>query len=247
EVAWVLRQRIDSIVDEQLRADLIGRYSIINERCAAVFASSDLETNQHLKITQVIPNVVRERAYDRSIVRQKSLMFVGNLYHAPNVDAVSYFCREIFPLIDDDVRLVIVGRRPKHPQGVATLHDICIRQHRIRAIYDPPDLSQYYNASSIAIAPLRYGAGTCLKILEAFAYGCPVVSASIGCRGLGTTKDRHIAVADGAECFARACMELLSDQARMKTLAANAEKFVLERNNQSVVDRALERNIVAFS
>ena len=72
----------------------------------------------------------------------------------------------------------------KHP-GVAVLADV-------------PDVTPYYAAARLAVAPIRAGGGSRIKILEAFAHDRPVVSTRIGAEGLSVVDGRHLLIADTA-------------------------------------------------
>ncbi|MFC1511875.1 glycosyltransferase [Candidatus Latescibacterota bacterium] len=111
----------------------------------------------------------------------KDIIFVGTFRYAPNVDAVLYFYHHIFLKIVNvlsDTEFWIVG--PDPPPPVAKL----ARNPQVRVTGYVNDLGPYYRKAGVAVAPLRAGGGTRLKILEAMALGRPVVSTSIGCEGL---------------------------------------------------------------
>ena len=52
------------------------------------------------------------------------------------------------------------------------------------------DIAPYYRRTAVFVAPVLQGSGTRLKILEAMASGCPVVSTTIGAEGLGRDRRR---------------------------------------------------------
>jgi polysaccharide biosynthesis protein PslH len=117
-----------------------------------------------------------EHDYDRS----ETLLFTGNMDYAPNVDAVIYFVENMFPTIIKNypnIRLVIAGQRP-----VKTVLDLASDHVAITGFVE--DISEMYSQADIVIAPLRFGAGTQNKVLEALAMGVPVVCTDIGFKGL---------------------------------------------------------------
>ena len=78
-------------------------------------------------------------------------------------------------------------------------------------------------AADIAVVPIRFGGGTRIKILEAFAYRIPVVSTTVGCEGLDVVDGEHLLIADDPAAFAAACVRLHEDadlRARLVTAAA---------------------------
>jgi glycosyltransferase involved in cell wall biosynthesis len=181
---------------------------------------------------EVIPNihVVPPLAKFKQSI-SKSLLFIGNFRHDPNVDAMLYFCREVLPLIKrdvPDVRLTIVG--DSAPEEVKALGS-----ETIRVLGFVPDTAALLEASEISIAPLRYGGGMKGKIGEAMAHGLPVVTTSVGTEGFGLTPGQNILVGDNAVDFARNVVQLLSDRALYERLRKAAWTFVNERYSVSAV------------
>ena len=110
------------------------------------------------------------------------LLFTGNMDYDPNVDAVLYFVDEILPIILKSfpkVKFLIAGQRPI--DKVRELDN----GNNILVTGFIPDLSETYNSASVVVAPLRFGAGTQNKVLEAMSMGIPVVCSNIGFEGLG--------------------------------------------------------------
>ena len=164
------------------------------------------------------------------------LLFVGTMGYRPNADAVLYFHEKILPLIKrrvPDARLVIVG----NTQGA--------KLERLSAASDViltgkvPDVIPCYGRSRIAIAPLRAGGGTRLKILEAMALGRPVVTTALGCDGLEVEDGRHVMIADRPEEFAERVVRLLTDRALGDGLTRRARALVESRYEWSVIGRKL--------
>ncbi len=117
---------------------------------------------------------------DHDYSRCETLLFTGNMDYAPNVDAVTYFVEQMFPQLvsnHPNMKLVIAGQRPvKKVLELASDHVV------ITGFVE--DISEMYSQADIVIAPLRFGAGTQNKVLEALAMGVPVVCTDIGFKGL---------------------------------------------------------------
>lgn len=143
------------------------------------------------------------------------LLFVGTPGYGPNRDAVRRLRERIVPAIAARG----IEARLHHPG----LDD---------------DLEPYYRRAHIAVVPLRSGGGTRIKILEAFAHGCPVVSTPTGAQGLAVSDDRQLVVTatdDDDDAFADAVVSLASDDDRRTRLAAAARRLVSEHHERSTV------------
>ncbi len=133
--------------------------------------------------------------------------FVASLGWAPNVDAATWFCGSVWPEVVrrlGSARLLLVGRDPA--PAVVGLGD-----HSVEVSGTVPDVRPFLARARIAVAPLRSGGGTRLKILEALDAGRPVVATSVALDGLEDLVGRGVVVADSASSMADAVVELLGD------------------------------------
>ncbi len=172
----------------------------------------------------VIPNI---HAADNGPVDadgRSGLVFVGNFNHLPNVDAVSWFLREIFPKVKEkmpDMTLTIVG--PHLPNDIVSLKsdDIIVAGY-------VPKTEPYLKKARVSIAPLRYGAGMKGKIGEAMSHGLPVVTTSIGAEGMGLAHGETAMIADTPESFAECVVRLCYDDGLWRRIAASSKEFIGE-------------------
>lgn len=144
------------------------------------------------------------------------IVFTGSMDFYPNIDAVLHFARECWPLIRSKApgaTWAIVGRNP--PSSVRKLRNV----PGVTVTGTVPDVRPYLAAANVAIAPLRIGSGTRLKILEAFAMRKAVVSTSLACEGLEVIVDKHLLVGDQPEVFAWKVLNLLQDSQARAALA----------------------------
>jgi glycosyltransferase involved in cell wall biosynthesis len=171
---------------------------------------------------QVVPNLLSASPAFLPTTRNgpRKILFVGTLGYAPNADAVSWFVSRVWPrlqrALNYHVRLTIVGRNPPKPI------DRLRFRRGITIAKNVADVSSYYRTSDIAIAPLRAGAGTRFKIVEAAMYGVPMVATSFGIQGTTFQPNVELLVADTHELFLRSCLSLLRDRQRSRTLATRA-------------------------
>lgn len=188
----------------------------------------------------VVPNGVDTGEFaPRDEVRtpRKGLLFFGTLGYAPNADAVTYFCREIFPLIrshQPDVTLEIVGAHAS-PEVVA-LGNL----PGVQFIGFVDDLRPYLWRAAVCVVPLRSGGGTRLKILEALAAGCSVVSTSLGAEGLALKDGQQLMVADDPIAFGQAVLALLDEPDLRYRLTRAGKQAVAEHYDWNVIAPRLE-------
>jgi glycosyltransferase involved in cell wall biosynthesis len=135
------------------------------------------------------------------------VLFVGAMDWEPNVDAVEYFCREIWPSIRAKVpaaRFRVVGRDPS--RRVRRL-----ASSSVEVVGAVPFVADHLRDAAVVVVPLRVGGGTRLKIYEAMAVGKAVVSTSVGAEGLDVHHQQDILLADDPSAFAGAVTRLLQD------------------------------------
>jgi len=144
-------------------------------------------------------------------------IFVGSMGFAPNADAASYFCADVWPAVHAGLgpaaRFTIVGSHPPAP-----VRDLAARPG-VAVTGAVADVGAYYDEADIAVVPLRAGGGTRIKILEAFARGRPVIATTLGAEGLRVRHGEDIWLADGPVDMAAACIRLAGDPGLRRHLA----------------------------
>lgn len=139
---------------------------------------------------------------------RQDLLFVGGFRFAPNVDAVIFFVREVFPRVRQHlphVRFHIVGSNP--PEEVLALDGQGVKVHGY-----VPDLEPFLDRCRISVAPLRWGAGVKGKINQSMSYGLPVVATLIAAEGMYLADGEDVLIADEPDALADAVARLYSDQ-----------------------------------
>jgi len=158
------------------------------------------------------PAAFDENSDPHPLARSTPLVtFVGAMDWEPNVDAVEYFCSEIWPAIKAEVpqaRFRIVGRNPdRRVQKWASDSS----DKSIEVTGRVPSVVEHLRHSAVVIVPLSIGGGTRLKIYEAMATAKAVVSTTVGAEGLDVHHGRDIILADDPHSFAQAVIMLLRD------------------------------------
>lgn len=196
-----------------------------------------LTANPKLKKVDIIPNGVDTACYQPlpPAAIHPTLLFVGNMNYLPCIDAMRYFCQEIFPRVQEsvkEVKLWIVGKEPA-PEVETLKSDAVYVTGKVE------DVIPYYRQCTVCVVPLQGGGGTRLKILEAMALGRPVVSTTIGCEGLEVIDKKHLLIADTPRQFADATIRLLVDEPLRQQITTQARRIVTARYDWDIIAEKL--------
>jgi GT2 family glycosyltransferase/glycosyltransferase involved in cell wall biosynthesis len=146
----------------------------------------------------------------------RRLLFIGSFAHRPNVLAMEFFLREVFPRLENVALHIIAGRRHeafwdlKHPN--------------VEIDGFVSDVRSAYRRAAVVIAPLVASAGTNIKIMEAMAMGKAIVSTEAGIHGLDLDRGKDVIVAGSAEEMANAIARLLDHPDQRAALEQHARQ-----------------------
>lgn len=162
-----------------------------------------------------------------------SVLLLGSLGYAPNVQGLEWFLDHVLPLLPSGVAVTVAGSRA--PDEVRRR----LAAAPVRFLDSPDDVAPLYAAHAVSVVPVFQGSGTRGKILEALAYERAVVTTTAGVGGLELAEGEGYVVADDAEGFAARVTRLLSAPDERAVLARRGRAAVLERYDWSVVARDL--------
>jgi len=213
-----------------LEAAKMARYERVTVgRFPRVIAVSDRDRQAMTPMTDpsrltVVPtgvDVETYRAAAGSAGDQPIAMFLGSMDWEANIDAVDYFCREIWPAVTAAVpnaRFRVVGRNP-HPRVQKLASD------SVEVTGSVPSVVDHLRQAAVFVVPLRVGGGTRLKIFEAMAAGKAVVSTTVGAEGLDVHDGRDVILADTPSRFAEATIGLLLNRERRREVEMAASEL----------------------
>jgi polysaccharide biosynthesis protein PslH len=143
-----------------------------------------------------------------SLEENQLVIFVGAMDWEPNVDAVKYFCADIWPRVLARLpagKFRIVGRNPdRRVLGLAC--------DSVEITGRVPSVVEHLREARVVVVPVRIGGGTRLKIYEAMGVGKAVVSTTVGAEGLDVHHGKDMILADSPESFADSVVSLLTDE-----------------------------------
>jgi polysaccharide biosynthesis protein PslH len=168
------------------------------------------------------------------------VIFSGSMDWLANIDAIEFFLDAVWPQIAaaaPGARMTVVGRAP--PQALVARAQARYPNWNFTGYVD--DIRPHIRSASVYVIPLRVGGGTRLKVFEAMALGCPVVSTAIGVEGLPLEHGKHYLRADEAAQIASSVVALLKDAGERERLSRAARAHVEAHFSFQAIARDFER------
>jgi len=189
----------------------------------------------------VVQLVIPEEPQGPGFEERRDILFIGGYQHTPNAEAVLYFCREILPALRQripELRFLVLGSRPTPEiQALASEH--------VQVLGFQKDITPYFNACRLMVAPLRFGAGIKGKLGTSFSYGLPVVASSIAAEGMYLQHGREVLIADTPQEFADAVVRLYNDPQLWTQMSGAGRQLLRERFSPQVIREGLARVIAS--
>jgi glycosyltransferase involved in cell wall biosynthesis len=177
---------------------------------------------------------------------EPKIVFSGNMFYEPNVEAVLWFVKNCWPIIksfNKNVRFIIAGRNPA--SSIVELAS----DSRITITGCVKSMQEILSLCHIAIAPMRSGSGMQFKILEGMASKLPVVVSTIGLGDIKALDNDQLLVRDDPVDFAGSVVGLLDDDDYRRRIGESGYRYVrgnhdwrkinekfLEYSNQSLIN-----------
>ena len=165
------------------------------------------------------------------------MLFVGNLTYLPNADAAARLVHEVLPRLREmawPVTVTLAGEPDDMVRSLAA-------EPGVQVTGFVPDLAPCYRDADVVVAPLAAGGGTRIKLLEAFGYGLPVVTSTVGAAGLDVADGVHVLMADSPGEAARAVAALAADRGLRERLVTQARRLVSgSYSHEAVIPRIRE-------
>jgi len=197
-----------------------------------------------LERVTVVPNTVSLPPLD--VVGDEPLeqvLMLGRLDYFPNVQAAEHLLDEVHPRLlaaGSTLPLTVAGAMP-----APALRDRAYRPGT-RLLADLPDISGLWRGS-VLVVPLSLGGGSRLKILEAFAAGCLVVSSAKGIEGIDARDGTHYLAAETADEITAAVLRLQADPALRRRLVAEGYRLVADRYTPDALVAPLAEELRALA
>ena len=151
--------------------------------------------------------------------RPLEVLFVGNFRHTPNVEAARFLMNEVAPFFPS-IRFILPGSNV--PEDLPHQTNVTFPG------YVPDTRVLYRRPNTIVAAPLFSGTGQRVKLLEAFAMACPVITTTVGALGFPVRSGREGFIADSAVAFRSALKELVASADLRTDLGNNGRAMILK-------------------
>jgi glycosyltransferase involved in cell wall biosynthesis len=198
---------------------------------AANLVMSELDAQRLQKLAPTANVVVAPNGVDTSFFTPTAngksptgrVVFVGHTFFQPNRDAVQFFLSDVWPQVTlkrQSASFHVIGRGSPADQARFRAYP------GVTAHGYVPDVRPHLASADCAVVPIRFGGGTRIKILDAWAMGRAVVSTSVGCEGLRAMDGENILVRDTPQGFAEAVTDVLADADLRSHLGAGGRRTV---------------------
>jgi glycosyltransferase involved in cell wall biosynthesis len=223
--------RVPAVIAAERRAAALSR---------ATFICSELDRIRLRRLRVARPTVIHNAVpvpwTVEPVPAAPRLLFVGYSYYQANIDAAERLVRYIFPRVRATIpnaELLIAGDGTDH---LPSRRDSPVGVHYLGYV---DDLAALYGSARMVCCPVTYGTGTRMKLIEAGAYGRPMVATQLAAEGLDFGDGYEILLRDTDVAFADACVRVLSDDWLACQLGAAARRRVQQRYDEAVVRRAI--------
>jgi glycosyltransferase involved in cell wall biosynthesis len=209
-------------------------------QCTFVCSTEDRVRLKRLGFPRVavVPNAIPIPPEPCLMAETPTVLFLASCDYPPNFLAAERLVKRVFPRIRaavPDARLLIAGKatldlpsRSESPEGVEYLGYV-------------EDLASLYASARLVCSPITSGSGTRLKLIEAAAYGCPIVATRFAAEGLKLRDGVDIIFQENDETIAGACVELINNGALCQSLAKAARAQVQQHYDAAAVrDRIIQ-------
>jgi O-antigen biosynthesis protein len=173
---------------------------------------------------------------ERKIIQGEKIVFVAGFGHPPNIDAAIWFVNDIFPNIlitNPNTMLFLIGSNPSEEIKALSSTNVIVTGY-----VTDDELLEHYLSARVAVVPLRYGAGIKNKVVEAMAFGVPLVTTEVGAQGMECLSE-IIPVTSIPDQFAKAVEKLMNDDDLWIRVSLQGASFVEGRFSADAMKRTL--------
>jgi len=236
---WELRRQLARWISFETSAwSRVDRVVTMSEKDRKMTASHGLSPER----TLCLPNGVDLDRFRPASGRcePRRLLFIGSFAHLPNLLAVDFFLREVWPQLRSHgttLHIIAGAQSQYYLERYRNRIHIDLSQPGLEVEDFVADVRPAYERAAIVVAPLVASAGTNIKIMEAMAMGKAIVTTPFGINGLDLDPGKDVIVASTGATMSQAILELFEDPAKRHSLERQARWTVESGFDWDVIAR----------
>lgn len=206
------------IKDEVNSMKMASKILVLNEKDKKLLVDKNIDNN---KIKVIVPYF---DLYSENIRRpdKNTIIFYGAMNRPFNCEAVEWFINKVLPLLDKNIKLIVIGNKPLE----------LIKKYnseRITITGFVEDVSPYFSNCLCLVAPLFNGAGIKIKVLEAMSAGIPVLTSEVGIEGIPAENGKEFFLCKNEQDYVDVISKLTNVEGLLEQVSINAKKFIKDK------------------
>jgi glycosyltransferase involved in cell wall biosynthesis len=219
---------------EQKKVSIYEKELAEKSYCSIVVSAIDQKNIGSSKV-KVIPNGINIFNNQRKIRKKPIIIFTGNMYYRPNIDAITWFIKYCWANIlqaHPRTQLLIVGNNPS-----SSIISVSKKYPSIKVTGTVPSVVDILSKARVAVAPMQSGSGIQNKILEAMSCGVPVVTTNIGFGDLKAVAGKDLFVEDKVNDFTKKVIYMIKSTKQNMLIGKNGQKYVRRYHNWKILNK----------
>lgn len=219
---------------EQKKVSIYEKKLADKSYCSFVVSAIDQKNIGSSKV-KVIPIGINVFNNQRKMKRKPIIIFTGNMYYRPNIDAIKWFIKHCWANIlkaEPRTQLLVVGNNP-----TSAIISLSKKHPSIKVTGTVPSVIDMLSKARVAVAPMQSGSGMQIKILEAMSCGVPVVTTNIGFGDLKAVAGKDLFVENNVDDFTKKVIYMIKSIKQNEVIGKNGQKYVRRYHNWKILNK----------
>lgn len=219
---WLLKFETKRMRKAELNAKKYFDKIVLVSQIEAEKLNFDAKTNKVITWPICFEKIEKNTSRDYN---PNQICFIGNMNAAQNQTTLRYIANNVMPLLDSKYKLLVIGNCSDE------FADSFKNDERIEFTKYVEDMIPYVKNSLCQIAPIRYGSGIKIKVLDAMKIGVPVITSNVGIEGISVTHNKDLFVANSDDDYAKYVDLLFNNPKLRNDIIENAYNTVVENHS----------------
>ena len=233
------------LLAESIRIRIFEKKLLSQFNYIVVTSDNDLNQLKNYQVSSkiiVIPNGIDFiKSNINNYKKEKSLLMIGNFSYSANSEGLLWFYKKVWPILLNkikELRLYVIGKNNK------IIKDILSNEKNIVLTGVVDDPGKYYSKVSCSIVPIFNDGGTKTKLIEALAYGIPVVTSSMASKSF--QQYETVFIADKPVSFANSIFTIF-DQPIQNQKINDIKENILKKYSWGEIGKKIDEVLVEIS